>query len=333
MNSLAVVLLNYNGIDLLKQFLPKVLEYSPEAIVAVIDNKSTDDSVVWLKKKHPKVSCVELEQNYGYAGGYNRGLKEIEADIYCLLNTDVMVTPNWIPPLLDHFNSNPATAILQPHILDYKVPNQFEYAGAAGGYLDANGVPFCRGLLFSTLEEDQGQYQETTQIFWASGACFFIRSRQFWELKGFDDDFFAHQEEIDLCWRMHHHGFNVMAVGESKIFHVGGATLKASPRKVFLNHRNSLWMLTKNLPDQILYTRLFSRLCWDGLAGIRYLLMFDFLSTWAIIRAHIAFYNHFKIMKVKRTQKTRFANYYYVRNIILQYFLRKKLNFNDLDKE
>ena len=173
MKSLAVVLLNYNGIDLLKQFLPKVLEYSPEAIVAVIDNKSTDDSVVWLKKKHPKVSCVELEQNYGYAGGYNRGLKEIEADIYCLLNTDVMVTPNWIPPLLDHFNSNPATAILQPHILDYKVPNQFEYAGAAGGYLDANGVPFCRGRLFSTLEEDQGQYQETTQIFWASGACFF----------------------------------------------------------------------------------------------------------------------------------------------------------------
>ena len=333
MKSLAVVLLNYNGIELLKKFLPKVLEYSLEAEVVVIDNNSTDKSVAWLKQNHPTIKCIELENNLGYAGGYNEGLKQVEAEVYCLLNTDVLVTPNWLPPLIEHFDTHPDTAILQPHILDYKKPTHFEYAGAAGGYLDANGVPFCRGRLFTSLEEDQGQYDLPTEIFWASGACFFIRSKQFWELKGFDADFFAHQEEIDLCWRMHNYGFKTMSIGSSKVKHIGGATLAPSPQKVFLNHRNSLCMLTKNLPRKVLYRRLFVRLCWDGFAGVYYFLRFNFLSTWAIIRAHVSFYKRFKSMMAKRTNKIQSAHYYHTNNILLTYFLHKKLNFRDLNEE
>jgi GT2 family glycosyltransferase len=333
MKSIAVVLLNYNGIALLKQFLPKVVEYSPEASISVIDNKSNDESLAWLRENYPFIQCIELNQNLGYAGGYNEGLKQIDAEIYCLLNTDVLVTFNWLPPLLDHFESHPKTAILQPHILDYKKPSHFEYAGAAGGYLDLNGVPYCRGRIFSTVEEDLGQYDDPTQIFWASGACFFIRSKLFWELNGFDADFFAHQEEIDLCWRMHNQGYKAMAIGNVKVYHVGGATLAPSPRKIFLNHRNSLWMLTKNLPRKGLYLRLFLRMCWDGLAGVYYLLGFNFSSTWAIIKAHAAFYSGLKSMLKKRTFEIHHADYFHVKNIVLKYFLRKKLNFKDLNKE
>jgi GT2 family glycosyltransferase len=333
MKTIAVVLLNYNGIALLKQFLPKVVEYSPEASIYLIDNKSNDASVAWVKENHPSIQCIELNQNLGYAGGYNEGLKQIEAEIYCLLNTDVLVTSNWLPPLLDHFKSHPKTAILQPHILDFKKPSHFEYAGAAGGFIDKNGVPYCRGRLFSTLEEDLGQYDAPTPIFWASGACFFIRREQFWELNGFDAEFFAHQEEIDLCWRIHNQGYKTMAIGKVKVYHVGGATLAPSPRKTFLNHRNSLWMLTKNLPKNELYLRLFVRMCWDGLAGIYYFLGFNFSSTWAIIKAHLAFYNGFNSMLKKRNAKTQDADYFQVKNVVLKYFLYKKLNFKDLNKE
>jgi GT2 family glycosyltransferase len=333
MKPLAIVLLNYNGIALLKQFLSKVLDYSPEATVSIIDNNSTDGSVDWLTENYPSLQCVELDKNLGYAGGYNEGLKQIKAKIYCLLNTDVLVTPDWLPPILNHFKTNPKTAVIQPHILDYKKPSHFEYAGAAGGYLDANGIPFCRGRIFSNLEEDLGQYDIQAEIFWASGACFFIRSKQFWELKGFDTDFFAHQEEIDLCWRMHNYGFKTMAIGSSKVYHIGGATLSASPKKVFLNHRNSLFMLIKNLPEKDLYKRLFIRLLLDGLAGVYYVFSLNFSSVWAIIRAHFSFYLFYRSMIDKRTLSNKSANYYHIKNIVVKYFFQKKLNFLDFNKE
>jgi len=333
MNSLAVVILNYNGIKLLEKFLPKVVDFSPEAHLVIIDNASTDGSIQWIKMNYPSIQCITLTQNFGYAGGYNKGLREVEAEIYCLLNSDVLVTKNWLPPLLNHFNSNSDTGILQPHILDYNKPTHFEYAGAAGGYIDANGFPFCRGRIHSNIEKDFGQYDLPKEVFWASGACFFIRSKLFWNQNGFDDSFFAHQEEIDLCWRVFNAGFKTMALGASKVYHVGGATLENSPRKVFLNHRNSLWMLTKNLPPQKLFWRIFMRLYWDGIIGIHHLFNFRFNSTLAIIKAHFSFYRKFKFIKTKSSTSTKKENYFYTRNIILSFIKAKKLIFRDLNRE
>ncbi|MFQ3341494.1 MAG: GT2 family glycosyltransferase [Flavobacteriaceae bacterium] len=333
MKPVAVVLLNFNGVKLLKKFLSKVIEFSPEAKVIVIDNGSTDTSVSWIKINYPDLQCISLSENLGYAGGYNEGLKEVDADVYCLLNTDVLVTKNWLPPLLDHFKSNSETGILQPHILDFKKPSHFEYAGAAGGFIDANGFPFCRGRIHKNIEEDKGQYDLPTQVFWASGACFFIRSKLFWEQNGFEDSFFSHQEEIDLCWRVFNAEYKTMALGASKVYHVGGATLAPSPQKVFLNHRNSLLMLTKNVPSEKLAWTLFKRLCWDGLISGYYLLNLNFNSTLAIIKAHYAFYKGFKAMKLKSEQFVKKENFFYTKNILLSYFLDKKLIFKDLNKK
>ncbi|MEK9613068.1 MAG: glycosyltransferase family 2 protein [Flavobacteriaceae bacterium] len=330
MKSTAVVLLNFNGLQLVQTFLPKVFEYSPEAHIALIDNQSTDGSLEWVKENYPSIQCIELEKNLGYAGGYNEGLKKIKATYYCLLNTDILVTENWLTPLINHFENHPETAVLQPHILDQKKPSHFEYAGAAGGYIDANGIPFCRGRILNRCEADQGQYNITKQIFWASGACFLIRSDVFWKIEGFDDRFFAHQEEIDLCWRLFNKNLTVESIGASKVYHVGGATLSPSPQKVFLNHRNSLYMMTKNLPENQLYSTLFKRMCWDGLIGIAYLFQFKFLSTWAIIRAHKAFYLNFKFLKSRRDESTKRDDYFYVKNIFWVYFVKRCLFFSDL---
>ncbi|MNF50287.1 N-acetylglucosaminyl-diphospho-decaprenol L-rhamnosyltransferase [compost metagenome] len=270
---LAVVILNWNGIKLLEQFLPSVVKYSPESTVYIADNASTDDSISYIRTFFPSVKIVKNDSNLGFAGGYNEALQHIDADIYALVNSDIEVTENWLQPIIKTFESEPKTAIIQPKILDYKNKEYFEYAGAAGGFIDQYGYPFCRGRLFDTLEKDYGQYDDNCEIFWASGACFFIRAAVYNELEGFDGGFFAHQEEIDLCWRAFNKGYKIKYNSESVVYHVGGATLQQGhPKKTFLNFRNSLLMLTKNLPKDKLYWILFCRMILDGIAGLQFLL-------------------------------------------------------------
>lgn len=323
MNSIAVVILNWNGKGLLEQFLPSVTKCSPEATVYVADNASTDDSHSFIKANYPAVKIIENSGNFGYAKGYNEALKEVEEDIYALVNSDIEVTENWLQPILSLFEKDSETAIIQPKILDYKNKSHFEYAGAAGGFIDKYGFPFCRGRIFDTIEEDKGQYNDTTQIFWASGACFFIRKDAFRTLNGFDEDFFAHQEEIDLCWRAFNGNHKVMFCGESVVYHVGGATLASgNPQKTFLNFRNSLWMMIKNLPSSKLLPVLFSRLVLDGIAGIRHMFRGEFGHLAAILRAHFYFYLKFFRFLNKRKSK-QYKNYYKIKSIVYLYFVQK----------
>lgn len=326
----AVVILNWNGKQLLEQFLPSVVQYSKEATVYVADNASTDDSVAFIKDQFPEVSIVVNPTNTGYAGGYNDALQHIEADVYALVNSDIEVTENWLQPIIKAFQNEPTTAIIQPKILDYKNKDYFEYAGAAGGFIDQYGYPFCRGRIFNTLEKDLGQYDSNQEIFWASGACFFIRSNVYKELKGFDTSFFAHQEEIDLCWRAINKGHTIKYLFESKVFHVGGATLQqGNPKKTELNFRNSLLMLTKNLPKKVLFRVLFIRMVLDGIAGIKFLLEGQPKHLVAVLKAHFSFYQRFAINYNKRDtyQQTK---YYFTKSIVLSYFIKKIHFFNEL---
>ena len=326
----AVVILNWNGKSLLRQFLPSVLRYSEGADIYVADNASSDDSVAVLADEFPSVKIIQNDQNYGFAAGYNQALQHVNADILALVNSDVEVTANWLEPIISEFRNNPSTAIIQPKILDHKRRDYFEYAGAAGGFIDKFGYPFCRGRIFEHLEQDHGQYDDSTEIFWASGACFFIRREIFSELNGFDADFFAHQEEIDLCWRAFNRGYKVRYIANSTVFHVGGATLDSgNPRKTFLNFRNSLLMLLKNLPARNLYSILFQRMLLDGIAGVRFLMQGRLRHFMAVISAHFAFYRSFKHTKMKRiiTGKPR---YYTVRSIVYDAFVRKRSTFKSL---
>jgi GT2 family glycosyltransferase len=326
----AVVILNWNGKQLLEQFLPSVVQFSQEATVYVADNASTDDSVAFVRANFPTVSIIVNSTNTGYAGGYNEALQHIEADIYALVNSDIEVTENWLQPIIKTFQNEASTAIIQPKILDFKNKDYFEYAGAAGGFIDQYGYPFCRGRIFDTLEKDNGQYDSNQEIFWASGACFFIRSAVYNQLNGFDTSFFAHQEEIDLCWRATNKGYSIKYLFESKVYHVGGATLQqGNPKKTELNFRNSLLMLTKNLPKKNLYKVLFIRMILDGVAGIQFLLRGQYKHLLAILKAHFAFYKLFSENYAKRgdIQQTK---YYFTKSIVYSYFVNKIRFFNDL---
>lgn len=327
---IAVVILNYNGAKLLKQFLPSVLRHSSEATIFVADNASTDDSIDVLKTHFPSVQIIKNQQNYGFAKGYNEALKNLNFDIYALVNSDIEVTENWLQPILEKLKNEPQTAIIQPKILDFKNKEFFEYAGAAGGYIDQYGFPFCRGRIFDTIEKDHQQYEDETEIFWASGACFFIRSDVYDTLQGFDDDFFAHQEEIDLCWRTINRGHHIQYTPKSVVYHVGGATLQqGNPKKTYLNFRNSLLMLVKNLPKSQLLPILFLRLCLDGFAGIQFLLKGKPSHTLAILKAHFSFYNLFSRMYQKRERK-QVKKYYKTKSIVYFYFLKKQTIFADI---
>jgi len=269
--NIAVVILNWNGKPLLEQFLPSVVKYSKQATIYVADNASTDNSVSFVNANFPEVHIVENEVNGGYAKGYNDALSHIEADIYCLLNNDVEVTENWLSPIISTFVSDTKVAAIQPKILDYKNRNFFEYAGAAGGYIDALGYPYCRGRIFDTIEQDKGQYDDTATIFWASGACLFIRKSVFDKVGKLDEDFFAHQEEIDLCWRIQNNGYKITYAGSSTVYHLGGATLDTmNPKKTYLNFRNNLYLLVKNVPGNKVWIILFARMILDGIAGIKF---------------------------------------------------------------
>ena len=319
---IAVVILNWNGEKLLEQFLPSIVQYSPEADIYVADNASTDDSVAFVKANFPMVKIVVNESNFGFAEGYNEALKQIDAEIFALVNSDIEVTENWLKPIIETFDNEPKTAIIQPKILDFKRKEYFEYAGAAGGFIDKFGYAYCRGRVFETLEKDNGQYDDNCEIFWASGACFFIRSSVFNELEGFDADFFAHQEEIDLCWRAFNKGHKIKYNSQSVVYHVGGATLQqGNPKKTFLNFRNSLLMLLKNLPEKQLFPVIFTRFILDGVAGIQFLFQGKFKHFTAILKAHSSFYSlffvHYKKRSVFQSEK-----YYKIKSIVFQYYAK-----------
>jgi GT2 family glycosyltransferase len=320
---IAVAILNWNGQKLLQQFLPSVVAFSKEATIYVADNASTDDSILFLKNSHPEVQIIENEDNYGYAKGYNEALKKVDADVFCLVNSDIEVTENWLQPIIETFENEPKTAIIQPKILDFKNKEYFEYAGAAGGFIDKYGYPFCRGRIFETLEKDSKQYDDVSEIFWASGACFFIRKSVFEDLIGFDEDFFAHQEEIDLCWRAFNKNYVTKYNSKSVVYHVGGATLdKSNPQKTFLNFRNSLLMLLKNLPRNKIIPILFIRMVLDGLAGIQFLFKGKVSHFFAILKANFWFY-HLISKTLKKREIFQKQDYFYQKSIIYQYFVKK----------
>lgn len=330
---IALVILNWNGKELLEKFLPSMVLNSAikNVTIYVADNASTDDSVAFLQKKYPKIKIVINQQNGGYAKGYNDALQHIEADVYGLINSDIEVTENWLQPIISTFENESNTTIIQPKILDFKNKELFEYAGAGGGFIDEFGYPYCRGRIFSELELDIQQYNDTSEIFWASGACFFIRSNVFHQLGGFDEDFFAHQEEIDLCWRAQNAHHTVKYVGTSTVHHVGGATLKEeSPRKSFLNFRNSLFSLVKNLPTNKLFSIIFSRLILDGIAGIKFLFELRPIHTLAILRAHFSFYYYLPKIYKKRKISNQKSNYFTIKSIVWNYFVLGKKTFTEL---
>lgn len=330
MKKIAVVILNWNGVRLLEQFLPSVIAYSDQASIYVADNASTDASIEVIQNQFPSVKIIQNTGNFGFAKGYNEALKYVEEEYYALVNSDIEVNENWLAPILEIFETQPETAIIQPKLLDFKSKTHFEYAGAAGGFVDKFGYPFCRGRIFDTIEEDKNQYDDEIEIFWATGACFFIRKEVYRKLNGFDDTFFAHQEEIDLCWRAFNFGYKAKYTSKSIVYHVGGATLnEGNPKKTFLNFRNSLLMLTKNLPKKQLIPIIFIRLCLDGLAGIQFILKGKFKHCWAIVKAHFAFYLLVNQFYKKRTPLQR-NNYFKINSIVYRYFVKNGKVFADL---
>ncbi len=330
MSDFAIVILNWNGKQLLEQFLPFLIKYSVGATIYVADNASTDDSISFVRTHFPSVKIIINDDNYGYAAGYNRALETVTEPYLALVNSDIEVTENWLFPIKELFDQNQKITIIQPKILDFKDKSKFEYAGAGGGYIDRFGFPFCRGRIFDTVEADLGQYNDSRPVFWASGACFFIRRIGFEELNGFDADFFAHQEEIDLCWRARNRGFEVYYCGQSTVYHVGGATLDyQNPRKTYLNFRNSLFMLLKNLPRKNLFLMIFIRLCLDGMAGIKFLFQGNPKHCLAVIQAHFDFYRKASYYFKKRAGKQQ-EDYYYCQSIAKQYFIEKKNYFKQI---
>lgn len=336
MNKIAVVILNWNGAHLLRRFLPSVIQHSlNEAEIWVADNASTDDSVKVVEAEFPVVKILRLDNNYGFAGGYNRALKQISAQYYVLLNSDVEVTAGWLTPIIKQFEKQPNLGACQPLICAYHRKDSFEYAGAAGGYLDFLGYPFCRGRIFDTVEIDEGQYNTSVEIFWATGAAFFVRSEVYHACGGLDEEFFAHMEEIDLCWRMKNLGWKVICEPQSVVYHIGGGTLhQASPRKTFLNFRNNLNLLLKNLPTSKLLPILFLRMVLDGVAAFSFLFQSKgYLHFVAVIKAHLHFYGGFLSHYKKRKQvNPNPVSQIYQRSILWDYYLKKKRKFSQLPK-
>ena len=328
---IAVVILNWNGKSLLRQFLPLVVEYSPEAVIYVADNASEDDSVTFVQQNFPDVGIIQNKENGGYAKGYNDALEHLSEDVFILLNSDVEVTSGWLKPILQEFQENENTAALQPKILDFRHRDRFEYAGAAGGFIDKYAYPYCRGRIFDRIEQDKKQYDDSVNIFWATGACLAIRKEAFIAAGKFDEDFFAHQEEIDLCWRLFNLGHEVRYVGSSVVFHLGGGTLEsAHPRKTFYNFRNSLYSLLKNAPKNQVFQLIFVRLLLDGLAGIKFLIDGKPAHILAVIEAHFSFYAHFKRMKNKRENLPKRRKYYHRSSVLYAYYIRQHERFSQL---
>jgi GT2 family glycosyltransferase len=333
MNKVAIVILNWNGKKFLEEFLPSVLKNSPGAKTIVADNSSTDDSVSYLKANYPEIEIIQIPENKGYTGGYNFALSKIKAEYFILLNSDIEVTPGWIDPIIKLMDSNESVVACQPKIKSYTEKDSFEYAGAAGGFIDKWGYPFCRGRIFENTEKDDGQYDNTCEIFWATGACLFIKAQKFHEVGGFDEYFFAHMEEIDLCWRLQSCGYKIYYCGESTIYHVGGGTLKKSnPHKTYLNFRNNIALLYKNLPSKKLYYVIFIRLILDGIAGIKFLFSNSPKHFFSVIKAHFSIYGSIGELRKKRAtcRRTDSDKNIFPRSLVYEYFLSGKKKFKDL---
>ena len=333
----AVVILNYNGASMLSRFLPSVIEYSQGAEIVVADNGSTDDSVPVIERDFPAVRLVQLDKNYGFADGYNRALAQVEAEYYLLLNSDVEVTQGWIVPLLTFMEQNPAAVACQPKILSYNHKERFEYAGASGGFIDRYGYPYCRGRVFDTVEVDNGQYDDVCRVFWATGAAMMVRSDAFRNAGGLDGRFFAHMEEIDLCWRMLARGGEIYVVPQSTVYHVGGATLnKSNPRKTFLNFRNNLLMLYKNLPADELRRVMCIRALLDYVAALKFLLTGAWGDFKAVLRARCEYRRMRGEYKSVREQNMAAAVVSHIKertcfSLLWQYYLKGKKYFSQLD--
>ncbi|HCM59426.1 MAG TPA: hypothetical protein DIS74_03450 [Bacteroidales bacterium] len=338
MTKTAVVILNWNGRSFLEQFLPEVVKHTlaPETEVIVADNGSEDDSVEWVTTNQPEVRVISLGSNHGYAGGYNRALKQIEAEFYILLNSDVLVEAGWAEKLITFMVMHPNVGACQPKIRSYSNTGSFEYAGAAGGYIDRLGYPFCRGRIFETIEDDHGQYNDTREIFWASGSCIAVRGAAFDQCDGFDESFFVHMEEIDLCWRMQNAGYTVCYFPHSVVYHVGGGTLGyGSPAKIYYNFRNSLIMLAKNLPAKHLHRTILARQLLDGLAWLMLLVREGRPAAAAVVRAHRDFRRQQSAIKTFRTLTPNpgiFHTPHTVMNkyLLFEYYIRGRKKFPEL---
>ncbi|MDB5242517.1 MAG: family 2 glycosyl transferase [Spirosoma sp.] len=343
MDTLAIVILNYNGLPFLADFLPTVLANADSHPIYVADSASTDDSVAFVRKSFPRIRLIELPQNDGYAGGYNLALDYIRAQYggstyYVLLNSDIEVTPGWLSPVLQLMETNPKIAACQPKIRSYAQRELFEHAGAAGGFVDWLGYVFCRGRVFARFEVDKGQYDDNRPVFWATGACLFVRAEVFHLTGGFDRAFFAHMEEIDWCWRIQRLGYEIWACGESTVYHVGGGTLpKSNPHKTYLNYRNSLFMLYKNWPaDGWLWGKIGLRLVLDGLSSLLFLKAGQWRDVGAILRAHFSFYRrlpelHQQRKSLRLGQKNEAT--LFPRSVVWQYFIDGKKTFAELVDE
>lgn len=333
----AIVILNWNGLEYLKRFLGTVVRHSsPAAEVFVADNGSTDDSVQWITINQPSVKIIRLDKNHGFAGGYNLALDQVQAKYYILLNSDIEVTRGWLEPLIRHMNENEASAACQPKILSWSRRDHFEYAGAAGGFIDKYGYPFCRGRIFDNVEKDNGQYDNNAGIFWASGACMIVRAEAWKLCGGFDDAFFAHMEEIDLCWRFHLSGYRIECIPASVVYHVGGGTLPYdSPFKTYLNFRNSLFLLYKNLPGKSLKRTMFLRRLLDGIAAAVFLFQGRFASVKAVWRAHMDYYRALGNLKVKREVVWQNGDVKVMhvlnKSIVFEFYARGKKTYSSLN--
>lgn len=332
----AIVILNWNGAHYLQQFLPVLREYttSSDVDIYVADNGSTDNSLLILGKYFQEVKILLLNRNYGFAEGYNRALAQIEADYYVILNSDVEVTPGWLELLLGYLQQHPDVAACQPKILSYHKRTHFEHAGAAGGFIDMLGYPFCRGRVLAVTEEDRGQYDEVCDVFWATGACLVIRAEVFEKEGGFDDDFFAHMEEIDLCWRLKSRGYRIVCVPQSKVYHVGGGTLHVEhPRKTYLNFRNNLLLLYKNLPQKQLFPVLFLRFFMDYLAAFQFFVTGKPQNAKAVFKARVDFRKMLSSFKSKRKENLQKTTQIHVpeiarKSVILNYYLLGRKTYN-----
>jgi GT2 family glycosyltransferase len=336
--NIAIVILNWNGAAYLKRFLPSLLKHTPEAGVTfyVADNGSTDHSIDVLRSDFPSVKVILLDRNYGFAGGYNKALAQINADYYVILNSDVELTPGWLSPMLNYLEENPKVVACQPKILAEHNRNIFEHAGAAGGFIDFLGYPFCRGRILAELEADHGQYDEVCEIFWATGACLMIRADVFHAHGGFDDRFFAHMEEIDLCWRLKSRGMGIVCVPQSKVYHVGGGTLNVeNPHKTYLNFRNNLLLLYKNLPAKRLFYVLTIRFFLDYVAALQLFITGKPANAAAVLKARRDFSSmkrDFKSSRLENLQKSLMTNIpeIFKGSVILDYYFLRIKKFSQL---
>ncbi|MGC8802884.1 MAG: glycosyltransferase family 2 protein [Bacteroidales bacterium] len=337
MSKVSIVILNWNGAHFLRQFLPPLLAHThyPWVEIVVADNASTDDSVTLLKKHFPQVRIIQLDRNYGFAEGYNRTLSQVHADYYVILNSDVEVTSGWLEPLLEYLETHPEVAAVMPKIRSWHRRSYFEHAGAAGGFIDRFGYPFCRGRIFNTIEADEGQYDETSEVFWVTGACMMIRSKVFHDCHGFDKSFFAHMEEIDLCWRMLWKGHKLYCIPQSTVFHVGGGALPAeNPFKIYLNFRNNLFLLYKNLPACSLLAIFIQRFLLDYVAATLFIAQGKFAFFVSLLKAHRDFLRSMKEMRKFRKQQGYLSKKFpashliHKKSLVWQYFIQQKKDFS-----